>query len=144
MASDFVVIDAGPIVALLNERDQHHRWAIEMSKILPSPYFTTEAALSESFFLLAEAPKGFRSLLSLLERASIQVLNICPDDIEDVVKLMRRYADQPMSLADATLVRFSEIHDNVRIYTTDKHFRIYRRNGRQMIPLIAPWSHPDN
>lgn len=138
MGSDFIVIDAGPIVALLNDREEHHRWAIGVAQELDTSFVTSEVALSEAFFLLADEPRGTEALLGLLERESIGVMCMSQDHMGAIAKLMRRYADQPMSLADATLVRFSELHENVRVFTIDKHFRIYRRNGRQQIPLIIP------
>lgn len=51
---------------------------------------------------------------------------------------MRRYADVPMSLADACLVRMSELSDDASVLTLDSDFRIYRRLGRQAIPLLTP------
>jgi len=139
MAGDFIIIDAGPIVALLSKRDQYHAWAIDVVKEVEGPYLTSEAVLSEAFHLVEDLPAAKESLLVLLDRREISVFSGC-DEIEDIAKLMRRYSDQPMSLADATLVRFAELHDNVRVFTADRHFRIYRRNRRQLIPLIAPWT----
>ena len=57
----------------------------------------------------------------------------------DVLNLLRKYADQPMSLADACLVRMTELNDNCQIFTTDKDFLVYRRKGRSVIPLLAPF-----
>ena len=57
----------------------------------------------------------------------------------DVLNLLRKYADQPMSLADACLVRMAELHDNCQIFTTDRDFLVYRRKGRGVIPLLAPF-----
>ncbi len=53
--------------------------------------------------------------------------------------LMRRYADTPMSLADACLVRLSELHSECSVFTLDNDFTRYRRHARQLIPLLAPW-----
>jgi len=52
---------------------------------------------------------------------------------------MQRYANTPMSLADACLVRLSEMHEDCRVLTLDIHFKLYRRYGRSVIPLISPW-----
>jgi uncharacterized protein len=51
---------------------------------------------------------------------------------------MRRYRNQPMSLADACLVRLSEIHPSAAVFTLDSEFRIYRRLGRRVIPVLMP------
>jgi len=56
-----------------------------------------------------------------------------------VFRLLRKYADRPMSLADACLVRMAELTDGCQVFTTDKHFRVYRRKGRHVIPLLAPF-----
>ena len=60
------------------------------------------------------------------------------DEIERLVELQRAYADVPMSLADACLVRMTELHEEARVLTTDSDFRLYRRNRRQVIPLLVP------
>jgi predicted nucleic acid-binding protein len=57
---------------------------------------------------------------------------------ERVFALMETYADQPMSLADACLVRMSELHEGAAVFTLDRHFRVYRRNRRQVLPVIIP------
>ena len=51
---------------------------------------------------------------------------------------METYSDQPMSLADACLVRMAELHPDARVFTLDSHFRVYRRNRRQVLPLVIP------
>ncbi|MDQ6939480.1 MAG: hypothetical protein M3119_04910 [Verrucomicrobiota bacterium] len=61
------------------------------------------------------------------------------DEVGALEVLMRRYADKPMSLADACLVRLSELHKDCRVFTLDRHFKHYRRFGRSIIPLLSPW-----
>jgi uncharacterized protein len=61
-------------------------------------------------------------------------------EIERVRALMRKFATVPMSLADACLVRMSELHPHTTIATTNSDFRVYRRNRRQVIPTIKPGS----
>lgn len=58
----------------------------------------------------------------------------------DVFRLLRKSADQPMSAADACLVRMAELVEASQVFTTDRDFLVYRRKGRQLIPLIAPFS----
>jgi predicted nucleic acid-binding protein len=60
------------------------------------------------------------------------------DQEPDVRELMRRYRDTPMSLADACLVRMAELHAGATIFTLDGDFRVYRKHGRQMIPVLMP------
>lgn len=131
-------IDAGPLVAAFNRRERYHAWVLQMMKEFAGPYFASEAVLSEALHLLENNEVGVESLLEMLKRGALKVGIKASDHVVEIVALMRRYADQPMSLADATLVRLAELHDNATLFTLDKHFRIYRKHGRRQIPLIIP------
>jgi len=82
---------------------------------------------------------GRERLSALLEQGVLRVDFALPNHLLHVLQLIRRYHDTPMSLADACLVRMSELHSDAQIWTTDHDFEVYRRNGRQKIPLLAPW-----
>jgi uncharacterized protein len=133
-----VLIDSGAIVAALRRGDQHHVWARSHFEALSDPCITCEAVLSESFFLLEGAKEGKDHLASMLERGIIVTDFAFPAHRRETLRLLRRYADTPMSFADACLVRMAEIIGDAIIFTTDTDFRIYRKNGRQAIPLISP------
>ncbi len=70
----------------------------------------------------------------------LTVVNVLEDEADAVGRLMRRYANVPMSLADACLVRIIERTENASLLTLDSDFRIYRQKGRRLIPLITPAS----
>jgi len=133
-----ILIDSGCIVAALHRRDQHHAWARAHFEVFVEPCLTCEAALSESFFLLERAREGKQALCSLLQRQLILVGFSLQNHLAEIVGLLRRYADTPMSLADACLVRMAELIDGAVVFTTDSDFRTYRKHGRQIIPLITP------
>jgi uncharacterized protein len=133
-----VLIDAGPLVALLQEREQHHAWAAEQARDLPVPLLSCEAVLAEACYLLRKLPKGPERVLEMLERGALQVPFELQRESKAVRGLLHRYADQPMSLADACLVRMCELRPRARVFTLDAHFRIYRKNRRQVIPVIMP------
>ena len=78
------------------------------------------------------------SLGTLLRRQALVVAFELAKHIEQVTKLMEKYSDAPMSLADACLVRMTEALAAPVILTTDADFRIYRRHGRQVVPCITP------
>jgi uncharacterized protein len=130
------LVDAGFLIALLSRRDRHHRWASAQSPHLARSWKTCEAALSEAFFLLG--PSGAPSLAALLRRRAVVPAFELAGEIEPVLRLLRKYSDVPMSLADACLVRMSEIHSDSVIVTTGTDFRIYRRHERQVIPCLTP------
>src|SRR6202790_1206577 len=100
------LVDAGFLVALLSRRDANHRWAAAQAPRLPPPWMTCEAVLSEASHVLG-AP-GTRGLASLLRRGALVCCYRFGDDMEAVLKLLEKYADVPMSFADACLVRMTE------------------------------------
>jgi uncharacterized protein len=100
------------------------------------PWTTCEAVLSETFHLVGSA--GEPSLAELLRRGAVSVAFALRDELEPVLKLMRKYRDVPMSLADACLVRMTEILSDPVILTIDDDFRVYRRHSRQIVPCVMP------
>jgi len=139
MAATRVLLDSGPLVGFISETDQHHPWALDIWNRLYEPLWTCEAVLSETIFLLHSDGVEINPLLELFERELIKLDFNVASHQPDVWELLRKYADQPMSLADACLVRMAELHDHCQIFTTDKDFLIYRRRGRSAIPLLAPF-----
>ncbi|PYX82148.1 MAG: pilus assembly protein [Acidobacteria bacterium] len=131
-----VLVDAGFVVALLSSRDAHHQWAMTQAPALPPPWSTCPAVLSEAFHLLRA--RGTHSLGMLLRRRALFVAFEIRENLEPVLRLIEKYRDVPMSLADACLVRLSETLADPVILTTEKDFRIYRRHSRQTVPCVTP------
>ena len=131
-----VLVDAGFLVALLSRRDSHHQWAATLAPDYTPPWRICEAVLSEAFHLLGT--RGAPGLSALLRRRALIAAFDLDNDVESVIKLLQKYADVPMSLADACLVRMSETFPDPIILTTDSDFRIYRRHSRQMVPCKMP------
>lgn len=134
-----VLADTGAIVAALRSRDTHHAWAREQWSAMSDPCLTCEAVVSECYFLLEGAEEGKERLSQLLDRGLIRVAFDFEESRRETLSLLRRYDDTPMSFADACLVRMSEMFAESQVFTTDSDFVVYRRSGRQVIPLIAPW-----
>ena len=133
-----VLVDTGPLVAFLNRRDHYHTWAAEQLARITPPLLTCEAVISESCFLLASTPSGPTAILELMDRGLCQVPFRLSDDLVRVKDLMGRYANVPMSLADACLVRMAEQYSGSPVLTCDSDFKIYRKNRRQVIPTLIP------
>jgi uncharacterized protein len=131
-----VLVDAGFVIALLSRRDRHHTWAVAQAPGLPPPWKTCDAVLSETFHLLGS--RGRPALSALLRRGAVVPAFPLADELNRVLGLMQKYADIPMSLADACLVRMSETLAEPIILTTDADFRVYRRHGRQVVPCMTP------
>jgi len=131
-----VLVDSGFLVALINRRDQNHTWAAAQAPTFPRPWQTCEPALSEAFYMLGQS--GAPHLITLLARRALICGFQLDEHITDVIKLLQKYADVPMSLADACLVRMTEVLSDSALLTTDSDFRIYRRHGRQTVPCVLP------
>ena len=129
-----LLVDAGFLVALLSRRDSHHLWAVTQATEHAPPWRTCEAVLSEAFHLLGT--RGTPALSALLQRRAVLASFAFNDDIESVLRLLKKYADVPMSLADACLVRMTETLSDPLVLTTDSDFRVYRRHSRQVIPCV--------
>jgi predicted nucleic acid-binding protein len=76
--------------------------------------------------------------MALLARQAVRIAFRLDEEHEQVARLMAKYADVPMSLADACLVRMSESNPRARILTLDSDFRVYRRSNRQVVPVVMP------
>ncbi|HEX9707182.1 MAG TPA: PIN domain-containing protein [Steroidobacteraceae bacterium] len=131
-----VIVDSGFVIALLRRRDTHREWAASQASQFPPPWHTCEAALSEAFHLLK--PHTTLQLSALLRRHAVLSSFVFAREQEPVLALMQKYADVPMSLADACLVRMSETHPDPIVLTTDADFRAYRRHSRQVVPCALP------
>jgi predicted nucleic acid-binding protein len=132
-----VIVDAGFLVALVSDRDTHHTWAVSQAPKLAPPWLICESAISEAIHLVGR--RGRPAIDILLRRHALVIEFSLSENLESVLKLLEKYSDVPMSLADACLVRMTEILGNPTLLTTDEDFRIYRRNGRQIIPCAAPF-----
>ena len=129
------LVDAGFLAALLDRRDNHHNWAAAQAARYAPPWHTCEAVLTEAFYLLQP---DVAPVIALLRRRAAIVSFDLGQHLEPVLTLMQKYADVPMSLADACLVRMTETEPDPLVLTTDSDFRVYRRHSRQVVPCVLP------
>ena len=113
-------------------------WVVEQWKRLRPPLLTCEPVLTEAASLLKRECHDADAIFALLERGVIRVALTVQDEQADLRALMRRYRNRPMSLACACLVWLSEIHTAGEVFTLDSDFRIYRRHGNRVIPVLMP------
>jgi predicted nucleic acid-binding protein len=133
-----VIVDTGPIVALLDADDQQHAWVKAQFARLRPPLLTCEAVLTESCFLIARGGGDASAVIQLAERGVLSVAQLFDGEAASVARLMRRYENVPMSLADACLVQLIELTSQSTLFTLDSDFGVYRQKGRRLIPLLAP------
>ncbi|HBJ82945.1 MAG TPA: pilus assembly protein [Verrucomicrobiales bacterium] len=135
-----VLLDTGPLVALLDRRDQWHAWAKDAAKQVRLPWLTTEAILTEACFLLASHSDALKQIEAYASRGAFQLLPLTADALRTALSIMRKYADVPMSFADASLVLNSELQPQASIFTLDSDFSIYRRQDGTPLQLLAPFA----
>ena len=129
------IADTGFLVAFANRADRHHEWAVRVAERVSEPLLTCEAVLAETAFHLRSA-----SLVLAMLREGLAVLAFdCRDHLPQLEALATRYADRQPDLADLCVIRMSELYPRHSVITVDREdFRVYRRNKREAIPLIAP------
>jgi predicted nucleic acid-binding protein len=127
-----VVVDSGFLISLFDERDPLHRRCRDFLRDYRGRFLTTEAVIAESLALLS-TKQQWRCLewLGDAVQAGLIVIDREPVDFRAIEKLARKYADQPMDFADASVVLLA-MHSGVReILTADRRdFAVYRLRGR--------------
>ena len=131
-----IIADSSALIALVRHDDQYHGWLNAHVDALPMPWHTCEAALSETFHLIGE--RSVPKIKEMLRRGAVVLSFDLDDELEPVLTLIDKYANVPMSLADACLVRMTETLADPVIVTTDADFKIYRRHSRQVVPCLLP------
>jgi predicted nucleic acid-binding protein len=132
-----VLVDAGPLVALIDAGDAHHDACVETLKGLRDPLITVWPAFTEAMYLLGESWRGQRALWSRIEADALMLAPLDAGDAPRMRELMEKYKDLPMDLADAALVRLAERESLTQIFTLDRrHFSIYRPGRRRRFAIL--------
>jgi uncharacterized protein len=135
------IVDTGPLVALLDRREQFHTWAVAQVRQLHPPMLVCEPVLVEVTFLLAHLPHAQDALFDLLDNNVLRLAFHLEEHVKEVHALIRKYGDRPMSLADACVVRMAELNARHYVFTLDADFTVYRKHGREQLKLLCPGSH---
>lgn len=128
------IADTGFVIAFLNPDDRYHRWAVELASQISEPALTAEAVLAEAAYHL----RNPAAVLSLVQHGLLKCAFNLSEHLPQVTELARRYSDREPDLADLCIVRLSELHPRHQVITVDGDFRVYRRNGREVIPVVMP------
>ncbi len=133
-----VIVDTGPLVALLNRNDNAHTWVVQQLRDIQPPMVTCESVLAEATYLTRQTPGARAALIEMLDEGFLRIGMALADHHSAILGMVRRYADLPMSLADACLVRLAELYPQSPVLTLDSDFSVYRKNGRQVISILRP------
>lgn len=128
------IADTGMLVAFINRHDKYHEWAVSLAGQLTDPLLTCESVLSETAF-----HTDAQYVFELLRLGLITLSFDCNDHLPRLEALAETYADRKPDFADLCLIRMSELFPKHPVITIDREdFRVYRRNKREIIPLICP------
>ncbi|TAG25965.1 MAG: PIN domain-containing protein [Burkholderiales bacterium] len=133
-----VIVDTGPLVALLNRQDKAHTWVMAQLADIRPPMITCEAVLAEATYLTSQIKGAREALIEMVGEGFLQIGLQVQDQHAALLAMVKRYVNVPMSLADACVVRLAEMHPKSPVFTLDSDFNIYRKNGRQVIEQICP------
>ena len=129
------ILDAGPLIAALNSRDEHHRWACETLDRLGPPFYSCPEAMAEAATMTGQPA----AIVEMIHAEEIILAFDLAEQTASVLSLLKKYRDRDMDLADACIVRMTELMRDSRVLTLDRaDFAVYRRNGRELIPVIVP------
>lgn len=132
-----VLVDAGPLVALIDAGDPSHDACVRTLRSLRDPLITVWPAFTEAMYLLGGSWRAQKALWSRLETDALALAPLDAADAPRLRELMEKYRDLPMDLADAALVRVAEREGLSRIFTLDKrHFSIYRPGRRRRFAVL--------
>jgi predicted nucleic acid-binding protein len=131
------IADTGFIVAFANRDDHYHGWAVSLARQITEPLLTCEPVLAEAAFHLRSAQIVF----DLLHDSLLELSFAMNEHLDHLDQLAIRYKDRSPDIADLCLVRMSELYPKHAVITVDSDFRVYRRNKRDLIPLLCPPAH---
>ena len=132
-----VLLDTGPLVALLSRDDTEHERARRIFADCAPPFRTCEAVLAEACFLMRKVhAEGPASVIALGARGVYVVDISAQQHLTGIEALLKKYSNRPISLADACLIRCAEIHEEPRIATFDTDFSVYRWRRNRKFELL--------
>jgi len=132
-----VLIDSGPLVAILNERDEHYKVCLAEAKSLRGQFHTSWSVITEAAHLLKGQPAAVQKLLAWIRTSELRVLQLAKEDTDGIGHILDRYADQGFDFADATLMHLSEREGMSTIFTIDhRHFFVFRAKHRRSLNIV--------
>jgi uncharacterized protein len=133
-----VVVDTGPLIAILDDQDAHHRACVEALTFLQSPLYTCWPVVTEAAWLLRHSPRAVRRLLDSINTDFIELLPLAAPEVRPIAELLEKYRSIRPQLADAALVYLARREQIETIFTLDRRdFSIYR-TGRGRSFRILP------
>jgi uncharacterized protein len=132
-----VLVDTGPLVAILSTTDQYHTKCIEALRQLPGPLFSCWPVLTEAAWLLRHAPGTVEKLLRGISQGFVELLTIQSDEAIEIAKIMEKYRSARVQLADAALFFLGERDNFDLIFTLDRRdFGLFQRKRKRSFRIV--------
>lgn len=133
-----ILVDAGPLIAIIDKSDVDHQLCVQSLRHLTSPLLTTWAVLVEAMYLLGDRVGWHEQekLWKLVLRGDLKLIHLEEPELRRCYRLMAKYADLPMDLADSTLVAVAEKLQINRVFTLDDDFSVYRLEGKRPFDIV--------
>jgi predicted nucleic acid-binding protein len=126
-----ILVDTGPLVALLSSADEHHEACVDTLRRLPGPLLSCWPVITEAAWLLRASPRAVQQLLESIDGGFLELLPLAGAEGQAVAAVMKRYEDIRPQLADAALVYLAGRERIETIFTLDQRdFSIYRAGRR--------------
>ncbi|MSQ48631.1 MAG: PIN domain-containing protein [Deltaproteobacteria bacterium] len=132
-----VLLDTGPLVAILSRKDSSHRVCVEQLRTIAPPLLTCWPVITEAAWLLRQYPLAVQRLLSSFSQQWIKFLPLAENDVEPIGKILQRYRKLNAQLADTALVHLAEREGIDTVFTLDRRdFSVYRFSGNRSFHLL--------
>jgi uncharacterized protein len=132
------IVDTGPLVAFFDRAERHHRWIAQPRRGNRSATPRLRPGAHRSAISARALSEGTGRLFELLQNGALSIVFRIEEHVGALRRLLQKYRDSPMSLADACVVRMAEIYDRHAVLTLDSDFSVYRKHGRVPLTLIHP------
>jgi len=132
-----VLVDTGPLVAILSKNDEHHERCVEALRSLPGPLFSCWPVITEAAWLLRKSARGVQELLRGIGSGFVEILPLGSLDANGLADLMKKYASLRPQLADAALVYLGHRNGIETVFTLDRRdFSVYRTSRKKPFQIL--------
>lgn len=132
-----VLVDTGPIVAILSNSDHHHKKCVEALRTLPGPLFSCWPVITEAAWLLRTNSRAVEQLLRSLHAGFIELLPLNSLEGKELAELIKKYAGLRPQLADVALVYLATRDGIDTIFTLDRRdFAVYRSPSKRPFQIV--------
>jgi uncharacterized protein len=134
---DRILVDTGPLVAILSREDAHHEECVEALRQMTGPLYTCWPVITEAAWLLRHSARAVRQLLNSVDGGFLELLPLAGKDPQRIAATMKKYESIRPQMADAALVYLACRERIETVFTLDRRdFSVYRTSGRRAFRIL--------